>query len=243
MAHCALPSRPSAARICHFYIFEHVLAPIILGRKFLHDAGISRCPTRSGAPAELDDDCDGQSIWTTRSLDQVETYGWQVMATLSSGYSTMDVAIVCDGGSNVNLMSLVYAEGIRSERKILPGNLSNSAYIRLAYCRITGALGICYVSIQFHGRASQFGFIPVAFILVADLPFPIAIGASFIQRYRIFEDLRLFDWKITNDDQPMLCAHRWCEDASKLVQHPRPMNAGSASGPIMFEAAAIPDSV
>jgi hypothetical protein len=206
-ADCALQSSPHSTRAYEFYIFLNTIEPLILGRKFLHDAGVSKHLKRLNRQPLLDDDnADAQSVWTTRSLDHIEYSRWQIRVVLRYGSMIEETAIVPDGGSDINVMSYSYAQGIGIQVKRLQRHQDS---VRLADGRGVRALGFAHASIQFHGKAGRLGEISTHFVLIDGLPFHAAFGGPFIEQYRIFENMQDFDWTFTDDDRALLCMFGW----------------------------------
>ena len=225
-ADCALQSSPHSTRAYHFYIFLNLIEPIILGRKFLHDAGISRYPKRlSRQLLPDDDDADARSLWTTRSLDQIEYSNWQIKIALTYGSIVEDIGVVCDRGSDINVMSLAYAQKIGVD--IRRGHRHQQS-VYLADGSSTESLGLIYATIRFHGRARRLGLMQLRFMLIDSLPFHVAIGNPFIKQCRVFEDMHDFDWTFTDDEEALLCMFRF---SSKMQK--RESNPGSA--PLFLE--------
>lgn len=223
-ADCALQSSPHSTRAYQFYIFLNPIEPIILGRKFLHDAGLSRYPKRLNRQLLPDDDnADARSVWTTRSLDHIEYSRWQIRVALRYGSTVEEIGVVCDRGSDINVMSFAYAQEIGIEIK---WSQRHQESIHLADGSTTETLGFVYASIRFYGRAGRLGQIPLRFVLIDSLPFHVAIGNPFIEQYRIFEDMHDFDWTFTDDEEALLCMFRWHQGMSLCRQ--RESNPSSA---------------
>ena len=205
-ADCALQSSPHSTRAYHFYIFLNLIEPIILGRKFLHDAGISRYPKRlSRQLFPDDDDADARSLWTTRSLDQIEYSSWQIKIALRYGSIVEDIGFVCDRGSDINVMSLAYAQKIGID---IRWSHRHQQSVYLADGSTTESLGFINATIRFYGRAGRLGLMKLRFMLIDSLPFHVAIGNPFIKQCRIFEDMHDFDWTFIDDEEALLCMFR-----------------------------------
>ena len=201
---CVLRSSPHVVQAYDFYIFPDLITSVILGRKFLHDARISRYPKR--LPDRLhpdDDDLDARSVWTTRSLSGIEYSRWQIRVVIQHGTMSEDIGIVCDKGSDINAMSFAYAQsiGIDIER-------SQEHHILLADGTTTETSGLVYASLRFHGRASRLGQIQLEFVLIDRLPFHAAVGSPFIEQYKLIDDMHDFDWTFIDDEEALLCMMR-----------------------------------
>ena len=205
-ADCALQSSPHSTRAYQFYIFLDLIEPIILGRKFLHDAGLSRYPKRLGRQLlQDDDDADARSVWTTRSLDQIEYSSWQIRGALRYGSTVEDIGVVCDTGSDINVMSLAYAQKLGIN---IRWSHRHQESVYLADGSTTETLGFIYALFRFYGRAGRLGLMQLRFMLIDSLPFHVAIGDPFIKQCRIFEDMHDFDWTFTDDEEALLCMYR-----------------------------------
>ena len=217
-ADCALQSSPHSTRAYQFYIFLDLIEPIILGRKFLHDAGLSRYPKRLSRQLLPDeDDADARSVWTTRSLDQIEYSSWQIRVVLRYGSTVKDIGVVCDRGSDINVMSLAYAQEIGID---IRWSQRHQESVCLADGSATEILGFIYASIRFYGQAGRLGLIQLRFVLIDSLPFHVAIGNPFIKQCRIFEDMHDFDWTFTDDEEALLCMMRLASKWKKGNSNP-----------------------
>lgn len=223
-AECAIQSSPHSTRAYQFYIFLNLMEPIILGRKFLHDAGLSKYPKRlnrqllpDNDDADDADDADARSVWTTRSLDYIEYSRWQITVALRYGSTVEKIGIVCDSGSDINVMSFAYAQEINIDIKWFQRHQES---IQLADGSTKEILGFVNASIQFNGRAGRLGRVQLRFMLVDSLPFNVAIGNPFIEQYRIFEDMHDFDWTFVDEEEAVLCMIRWARGMSKSKSSP-----------------------
>jgi hypothetical protein len=220
-ADCALQSSPHSTRAYQFYIFLNPIEPVILGRKFLHDAGLSRYPKSLNRQLFPDDDnADARSVWTTRSLDHIEYSRWQIRVALRCGSTIEEIGVVYDRGSDINVMSFAYAQEIGMEIK---WSQRHQESIHLADGSTTETLGFVYASIRFYGHLGQ---IPLRFVLIDSLPFHVAIENPFIEQDRIFEDVHDFNWTFTDGEDALLCMFCWHQGMSLCRQ--RESNPSSA---------------
>ena len=154
-AECALRSSPRSTRAYQFCVFLNLMEPIILGRKFLHDAGLSRYPNWLNRQLlQDDDDADARSVWTTRSLDYIGYSRWQITVALRYGSMVEEIGVVCDSGSDINVMSFAYAQETGVDIK---WSQRHQESVRLANGITKEILGFVNESIRVYGRAARLG--------------------------------------------------------------------------------------
>lgn len=200
---CALPVDPDCPRLHEFYVLFSPTAPLILGRKFLHEAHITRLPSANAtSPVATDDD--HVSIRTSISLDHIEYSTWHVKATLRHEEVVEESSIVPDQGSDINCMSLKYARDINVGIK--PCQKIRDTLVCLADGRSASVMGFADVFIQFSGTATrQLGQIPVRFAIIENLPFHLILGNPAIKKFKILEDTSFFEWVRVVDQYATLC--------------------------------------
>ena len=205
-AECGLSSDNEQPRAHQFYIVRDTAEPLVVGRKFLHEAGLAKFPKRRPQlHLKDDDDADIRSIWTTRSLDPVEHCRWQVRGELRYKGMRSEVFVVPDTGSPIDLMSLSYAELAGIE--ILPLR-EDSRHVCTGDGGIIEAAGFTHVSLRFDGEAGRYGHNPLKFLVIDGLPFSIGLGYASIERYGILNTSDDFHWAWLHEEYASLCMLR-----------------------------------
>jgi len=186
---CALHDDSDRSRLHEFYILLNPIESLILGRKFLHEAHVSRIPNAKGPSLGIDDD--RESVRTSISLDHIEYSTWQVKATMKHSGKFADTFLVLDKGSDINAISLEYARRINI---VIERCRRLEESVRLADGRSTRLFGFADAAVQFSGPASSLGRIPMRFGVIEDLPFDAVLGNPTVEGYQILQDMSSFDW-------------------------------------------------
>lgn len=202
---CALPLSSHSPRLHEFYVLLALTAPLILGRKFLHESHIVRWPSVNTNASDLvDTDGDLRSIRTSTSLDHIEHSTWHVKATLRLENSVLEGCVVPDQGADLNCMSLKYAQDINVAVK--PCHKLKDTLVCVANgCAVT-VVGFVDMSVQFYGKAARrFGQITMRFAVIANLYFHLVLGKPAITKFKILEDTASFEWVHIVDQSATLC--------------------------------------
>jgi hypothetical protein len=203
-AECCLPSTAKSLRRYEFYILPNLNEQLILGRTCLHEAGVGKFLQKLSHRA----DCDGNdslSVRTVTPLKSIEYSRWEIKAFLKHGSMIEQAFIVPDTGSDINLMSMEYAQKINIEIK--PRQLGLES-IHLANGRVMQPLGSANASINLFGAADRLWSKPIHFAIVENLPFRVALGNASIKQLGIFKDKSILEWSCAVDDKAILCIFR-----------------------------------
>ncbi|EFZ04126.2 hypothetical protein MAA_01200 [Metarhizium robertsii ARSEF 23] len=199
-ADCALPFAPHFSGIRGFYVFSTSSQPLILGRAFLLETGLTKCPQNLIRCTTIKG---GLSAPPTSPLSRIERSRWQIKAVVKHASVTHQTSVVPDKGSDFDIMSLAYAQRINAG---MTPCQRDQDIVLLANGRVARVMGSAKVSIHFIGKASRLGPIPVRFVIIENLPFHIALGNPFLEKYRVFDRVSEFQWTHTTDDNALLCS-------------------------------------
>ncbi|KAH7420203.1 hypothetical protein BKA64DRAFT_35690 [Cadophora sp. MPI-SDFR-AT-0126] len=186
---------------CEFYILPYGIQPIILGRPFLYESGLLRCPRHTGHEALAPLRQKNMAIHPVKHHCTMRDHQFQSQIRIQIGLK--EAQAVPDKASNQNFMSLAYAQALGYS---VEGAQHSRVTVKLANGARVQCHGHIETQFKFRGIAGQCKSMRSRFTIIDGHPFDLSLGNPFVKKHQVFDErISDIEWTHVDEENLFLC--------------------------------------
>jgi len=186
---------------CEFYIVPKCIQPIILGRSFLYESGLLKCPRHIADKPLFPFRQKGTASHPVKHHFASRDHHFQSQIRIQIGLK--EARAVPDKASNQNFMSLAYAQALGySIEEARHGQIT----VTLANGAKFGCHGQIETRLEVRRMKGQAISLRCRSTIIDGHPFDLSVGNTFVKRYKVFdENVSDIEWTHVDEDTLFLC--------------------------------------